>query len=318
MSGNRPRCLGVSQGMLSSMPFTPRLFGSGLVIAALLAGNTAAGAQSASPQASQVTPIGSSAPVTGVSHPTGATDVVLRMDTAGGFTPLTYGLTQAPEFTLYGDGTVVFRPSANPEGDGFPPFVQATMNDAQMDALLAYALGPGGLRDARDSYQHRQITDQPTTVFSIDANGVDKSVAVYALGMTQPEGEDAAAYQGFQELGVLLANFGEQVAQGHAQDPRPYQPAEYRAFLSPPRDPSVTAVPWPWPELTIDDFQRYGDHEDVLVAGLTPAQAAQVTTTPSGGVPSIPILTPDGTPVTLSVRPLLPDESVDPSASLAP
>ena len=141
-------------------------------------------------------PSGSAALVAGVSHPTGTTDVVLRMDTAGGLVPLTYGLTQAPEFTLYGDGTVVFRPSADPEGDGFPPFVQATMTAEQMDVLLTYALGPGGLRDARDSYEHRQITDQATTVFSIDADDIDKSVAVYALGRTQPEGEDAAAYAG--------------------------------------------------------------------------------------------------------------------------
>jgi hypothetical protein len=263
-------------------------------------------------------PSGSAAIVGGISHPTGATDVVLRMDTGGGLGPLRYGLTQAPEFTLYGDGTVVFRPSADPEGDGFPPFVQAMMTAEQMDVLLAYALGPGGLRDGRDWYEHRQITDQATTVFSVDADGVDKSVAVYALGWTQPEGEDSAAYAGFQALGVLLANFGEQIAQGHAQDPQSYRPAAYRAFLSPAPDPSVAAIAWPWPDLTLADFQPYGDAEGVIVGGLSPDQAAQVTIVPTGGVPSIPIHASDGATVILSLRPLLPGESVDPAASPGP
>jgi hypothetical protein len=287
------------------MGSTSRLLGPGLAVAAVLTWTSTAGAQSP-------------APVFDVSHPTGPTDVILRMDTAGGFVPLTYSLTQAPEFTLYGDGTVVFRPSADPEGDGLPPFVQATMTAEQMDVLLAYALGPGGLRGARDFYLHRQITDQATTVFSIDAGGVAKSVAVYALGRTQPEGEDAAAYQGFQALGVLLANFDEQVAQGHAQDPHLYQPTGYRAFLSPATDPTVPAIPWPWPDLTLDDFQPYAPAEGVLIGGLKPEQAAQVATIPSGGVLSVPIQTPDGTTVILSLRPLLPGEPVDPAASSAP
>jgi len=285
-----------------------------------MAGAVAAGTLSSAASAppSTETPASSTGPVGSVSHPAGATDVVLRMDTTGGLVPLTYGLTQAPEFTLYGDGVVVFRPSGDPEGDGFPPFVQATMNAEQTDALLAYALGPGGLHDARDSYQHRQIADQPTTVFSIDADDVGKSVAVYALGLTQPDGEDAGAYEGFQALGILLANFGEQVAQWHAQGPHLYQPAEYRAFLSPAMDPSAAAKSWPWPDLAIDDFQPYGDHDGVRVGELTSEEVAQVTFVPSGGVPSILLQTPDGTPVILTLRPLLPGDSVDPSASAAP
>jgi len=293
--------------MLPAVPAPSRILCSALAVVAVLVGGALAGAQS--PAASLVA---------GVSHPTGGTDVVLRMDTAGGLIQPTYRLTQAPEFTLYGDGTVIFRPSADPAGDGLPPFVQATMSAEQMNVLLAYALGPGGLRDAREAYEHRQITDQPTTVFSIDADGVDKTVAVYALGATQSDAADAAAYAGFQALGSLLVDFGQQVAQGHAQDPHVYQPAEYRAFLSPAMDPSVVAIAWPWPDLTLDDFQPYAANEGVLVGGLSPEQAAQVTTVPSGGVPSIAIQAPDGTPLTLSLRPLLPGESVDPAASAVP
>jgi hypothetical protein len=47
--------------------------------------------------------------VTGIEHPTGARDIVLRFEEGGGFVPIDFLATQAPSFTLYGDGTVVFR-----------------------------------------------------------------------------------------------------------------------------------------------------------------------------------------------------------------
>jgi len=257
-------------------------------------------------------------PIATIAHPEGATDVVLQMDTAGGLVPLTYRLTQVPVFTLYGDRTVIFRPTADAEGNGFPPLAQATMTIEQMDALLLYALDLGGLREARDSYDSRQVTDAPTTTFSIDAHGVDKSVAVHALGMTQPEGDDAAAYEGFLALGGALANFGEQVVLGNALDAGLFQPKEYRAFLSPAQDPSTAAIAWPWSDPSPDDLQPFGDFEGVLFGGLTPGQVAQVTTIPSGGVPSLLVRTPRGTTATLSLRPLLPGEPDDPSTSPAP
>ena len=42
-------------------------------------------------------------------HPTGATDVLLRYDVGGGMMIAGWAASQVPIFTLYGDGTVVFR-----------------------------------------------------------------------------------------------------------------------------------------------------------------------------------------------------------------
>ena len=44
-----------------------------------------------------------------IEHPTGPTDVVLRYEEGGGFVMPAFLATQAPHFTLYGDGTIVFR-----------------------------------------------------------------------------------------------------------------------------------------------------------------------------------------------------------------
>lgn len=312
-SGNRWHGPIVLGPMRTIMPPTTYRLGAGLAIAAVLAAGSHAAAQT--PPASPGSPPGSQGSPVTLTYPQGPTDVVLRMATGGGFIQFTYGLTQAPEFTLYGDGTAVFRPSVDPSGSGFPPFMQTTLSADEIQALLTFALGPGGLADARAAYDHRLITDQPTTVFTVDTDQVDKTVSVYALGRTPPGGPDDAAYQSFQALGDRLTHFGATaIANG---DPAftLYQPSQYRAYLSPATDDSTTALSWPWADLTLEDFQAYGDHEDVVLGGLTPDQAAAVTRIPSGGVPSTIILAPDGTTrLTLTIRPLLPGEPLDPLA----
>ena len=52
----------------------------------------------------------SDTPTTGtIDHKTGATDVILRLDEGGGFVMPAFLASQVPHFTLYGDGTVIFR-----------------------------------------------------------------------------------------------------------------------------------------------------------------------------------------------------------------
>nr|MBA2757141.1 hypothetical protein [Chloroflexota bacterium] len=45
----------------------------------------------------------------GIEHATGATDIVLRYEEGGGFVMPSFLATNVPHFTLYGDGTVIFR-----------------------------------------------------------------------------------------------------------------------------------------------------------------------------------------------------------------
>jgi hypothetical protein len=42
-----------------------------------------------------------------ISHPTGAEDLVLRVETSGGFVPMEYNVTRLPSWSLYGDGRIV-------------------------------------------------------------------------------------------------------------------------------------------------------------------------------------------------------------------
>src|SRR3954464_9798964 len=89
---------------------------------------------SASPTASPTASSSASPGAFGaIEHATGATDVLLRYDQGGGFVMPSFLASQAPIFTLYGDGTVIFRNLAK---EGPPPignvFRQAAFRTAHL------------------------------------------------------------------------------------------------------------------------------------------------------------------------------------------
>ncbi len=284
---------------------TPRRVLSTLPLAGALLAVTAGSALAQSP---------STAPIGAIDHPTGSTDIILSMETGGGFVPFGYLITQAPTFVLYGDGTAIFRPS-EPVGDGqtYTPFVQAELSPEQVDALLAYALSVGRLADAANSYMVRQVTDAPTTLFTIDAAGIDKAVSVYALGIATPEGADAEYYAAFEDLATLLATFEQQVEKGNVVSAEVYQPEAYRVVLALTDGSTDAAIGWPWADLTIADFTTFPDNPNWMYAAMTPEQLAAITTVPSGGGSGVTVMAPDG-PTAYQVywRPLLPGEAVAP------
>lgn len=250
-------------------------------------------------------------------HPTDPTAIVLRMEEGGGFVMVEFAAAQAPIFTLYGDGTVIYRPMLPPEEDpgpfgALPAFRRATMNESQIGALVRFALGPGRLADARPEYRSDLIADAPTTVFSIDAAGFTKSVSVYALGIdSAPDPGQPASDQndraGFLQLSEVLRDFGAEVADGDATDAGSYEPELYRATLIESSAPLVDAQEWPWDDLTLDDFASVEQFAP-RIATITAAQAKLLSPEPQGGVTGINVTSVDGDPLVVVLRPLLPDE----------
>ena len=249
-----------------------------------------------------------------IEHPTGPTDIVLRMHVGGGFVPMEVALIESPAFTLYGDNTVIFRPSP-PQGHIFDPsapqaaYVKATMNADQVDALLSYALNQGGLLDAREDYSDIGIADAPTTTFTINAGGVDKQVAIVALAPDPgPDSADSADRAKFAVLADLLDSFETEVEKGNVELSEPYVPTMYKAMLPEAFEGQHgVAVEWPWDDLTMDDFPITA--ESGFPNGyITAEQAALVIDVPSGGVGGLLLEGPDGKLYSLAIRPLLPDE----------
>jgi hypothetical protein len=291
---------------------------SALVV--ILAACTSAGASPTSGPPSAApsgAPSSAPSPSTGgfgeIDHATGKTDVLLRYEEGGGFMMPAFIATQAPIFTLYGDGTIIFR---NPMADQPPavgsimpglPFRTAKLSEEQIQQLLAFALGDGGLGVARASYENMMISDASTAVFTVDAGGIKKAVSVYALGLEVEGMPDAPARAAFKNLADRLADFDN----GGATPTEAYAPERYRGILM-DGAAAPDQKPWPWADIKPTDFPFPADPNAFQMAqrALTAADVAKLGFDQSqGGFQGMTLVGPsDGKIYSLSLRPLLPDE----------
>jgi hypothetical protein len=258
-----------------------------------------------------------------IAHPTGASELVLRFGEGGGFVMPTFAMIQVPHFSLYGDGTVIYRPASAPwpetkpgEPMRFPPLQVATMTEEQIQALLRDALGDGGLGIARERYENNQVADAPTAVFTVNADGRQRRVSAYALGLMiddpanpNPDAAILAAMAGFAER---LRNFDQELAKGNGTAAGLYFPTRFRAsLLEGGLGGDGVPRPWPWPTFgpegfaTVDQGDGFG-FPSRAISGLEMSLLG--IEKPEGGVSGISLRAPNGTVYGLGIRPLLPDE----------
>ena len=244
---------------------------------------------------------------TGVDHPAGATDILLRFEQSGGFVPIEVNATYAPSFTLYGDGTLVFRdpnamaPESNDSISRAVPFMVAKLDEESIQALLDQALGAGGLALATGPYDGGMVTDIPTSTFTITAGGKTKQVSV--TGMSPDMHPQNAAIVGqLSAFAELLATFGEQIA-----TEQPYIPSAYRGVLIEVEQPFGPVKDWPWTDLTPADFAS-GENEFFKTRALTAAEVGAIGIEGIAGGMIGTAVQYEGQIYTLSLRPLLPDE----------
>ena len=259
------------------------------------------------------TPAPSQATSDRIDHPTGATDVVLRYDVGGGLVAAGFFASQTPVFTLYGDGRVVFRNlQATPPpqaGSAAPnlPLRTARLSEDQIQELLEQALVQGGLGTARAEYPNPMVADAPSTFFTIDAGGVNKTVTIQALGMDNPGVPDAAARAAFNALAEHLADFD----RGGTIPTDEFVPDNYRGVLLEGFPGDVPPKAWPWTDLEPADFVFNGDPNafPTPTHTLTPTQVEGLGVAPfTGGFQNLLIEGPDKKAYALAVRPLLPDD----------
>jgi hypothetical protein len=268
---------------------------------------------SPSPSATAVSPSPSAAAVGAIDHKTGATDILLRYDIGGGLVMAGFSASQTPIFTLYGDGTVVFRnPTVQPPppvGSVAPmtPLRTAKLSEEQIQALLEEALGQAGLGIARETYDNPMVADAGNTTFWVDAGGVDKIVTITALGM-DTQGVDGIARANFQRLAEHLADFDK----GGAVPTDVYAPTAYRAILMDGTG-QIGPVAWPWTTIKPADFSFPADPNAFQLGTKTIGQAdvdgLGLGPVP-GGFQGMVLTGPsDGKLYALALRPLLPDET---------
>lgn len=230
------------------------------------------------------------------------------MESGGGFVPIEFMATAAPSFTLYGDGTVVFRdPNATPPvGQGnvnrLAPFERIRLDEEGIQALLADAIGRGGLGRAAGPYIG-QGADLPTTTFTVTADGQTKEVSVMALS-PEMHPQDQAIVTQLAALAGRLDGFAGAVAGEQV-----YEPAAYRGILSSVDRPFGPVLDWPWTTIKPAEFVS-GANEFLNVRTMTPAEIATLNVPAlQGGFQGLTLKASDGKLYTLSLRPLLPDET---------
>lgn len=249
-----------------------------------------------------------------VEHATGSTDVVLRFDEGGGFVGPAFLATQVPIFTLYGDGTIIFRnpasPPPAPTGSVQPsaPLRTARLSEDQIQALLESALGEGGLGAARLDYPNNQVADASTAVFTVNAGGLKKTVSVYALGIEGPGVQDALARAAFQKFAERLQD----IDAGGAFPTAVYAADRYRGIVLDGQPGDAGAKPWPWDDLKPADFVGDGNPNTFQLPAhvLTIAHVEALGIAGyQGGFQGLTLIGPrDGKSYTFSLRPLLPDD----------
>lgn len=250
----------------------------------------------------------------GLAHQTGENDLVLRIETGGGFLPREAYFTQIPQFSLYGDGRLIFTgpvPEIFP-GPALPNLREVRLSEEGMQRLLLEAERAGLLEPGRDLGMP-PVADAPSTTFTLVTGGGRVVTDAYGLGIESPGDETLTpaqreARQKLMDFQVKLADLPA-LLQGEMSSDEEYVFPVVRILAQPASDepdPSgLTPQVLEWP---LADPATLGEPEDggrlLVVTGedlekLRPllAQANTLTRWKSGEAKYL-----------LFPRPLLPDE----------
>lgn len=145
----------------------------------------------------------------GIDHATGHDRLLVRIGFEGGFVPAEWTYRSIPTFSLFGDGTLVV-PGAQIEiypGPALPAISARHVDEAGIQAILGEAIA--ALSDVPDDLNDlgfMSIADAATTVITVRAGGVDRTIRVYALSELdgQPDGMPDREYRARQRLNDLV------------------------------------------------------------------------------------------------------------------
>ena len=175
----------------------------------------------------------------GIDHATAPDHVLVRISSEGGFTPMEWTYTNFPIFSLFGDGTLVV-PGAQIEiypGPALPAISSRQVDEAGIQAILEEAIAavediPADLNDLG----YMSIADATTTVITVSAGGVDRTIRVYALSeqTERPDGMPQAEYEArlrLQELVAKLTGSTDWMPEGSVGPEDAYEASAARLFV---------------------------------------------------------------------------------------
>jgi hypothetical protein len=249
----------------------------------------------------------------------GPNDLVLKVETGGGFLAPAAHFKEFPSFALYGDGRLITQ---GPQIEIYPgpalPNMQVTrITEDGVQAILEAAKAAGLLGTDRH-YDFPTISDAPTTTFTVVADGSRHVTSVYALGEAvgaSAQGisqDELQARQALSKFQTKLGDLGSWLPQDSMSEEGAYTFDELRIFVldqaaSP--EPGLEERPVDWPlaqplatfgqPVTNGPEARCGSVSGDDLKTLRPLveKANELTPWKSGGAT-----------FSLVFRPLLPDE----------
>lgn len=270
------------------------------------------------------TPGATPSPSPGITHPTGAADLVVRIENGGGFVGPNWTVRQLPWLSVYGDGRVMV-PGPQIEiypSPALPNVVAFRISEEGLQKVLEEALA-AGLLGADAHYDYPGIADAGTTTFTVVAGGKRHVVSAYALAeggalddQLDPDTLRArTALLKFQERALdLRAWLGSAVIEPES----PYRFEALRIYVTArqPADPQIQPGFADWPLATpLSSFgapsgglldARCGVVSGDELATLRPAvQSSNELTVWRSGAAEYQLI----------LRPLLPDESGCPAST---
>jgi hypothetical protein len=283
-----------------------------LILAALVAVVAACGGSSTAPPTGGSTPDADASAATPVpdadhiDHPTGPTDIVLRVGEEGGFMMMESVMARVPRFTLYGDGRVLISEpaeSAKAAPGMLPAEVlrETRLSEDEVQAVLRSALVDGKVGVAKEEFPV-MVMDVPTTVIELRAGGIAKRIAVAGLGMEPPPGPDAAALAALAKLVERLVAI--------PTDADYAAPASVAVLAQTEPAPGTGTTAWPWPDTAPAAFaQPPQDAFGFSTHLLTPDDSEAIATEPGDAAGPLTFEGPDGKAYVVVVRPALPEEA---------
>jgi hypothetical protein len=187
-----------------------------------------------------------------IAHPTGAGELVLRIDISGGLIPADFLLTELPGFSLYGDGRLVFL---GPQIEIYPPPALPNLRTLRLtergiQQVLEEARQAGLLAGSR-TYSESPARDAPTTTFTVNVAHTSIVVTAYALGI----GNDPAWTDGERTARAQLFAFAQRMA-------------------GLPQSLSADAIAEPESAYQIDRLQVVAEPTSMVSSAATPASAS--------------------------------------------
>jgi hypothetical protein len=254
----------------------------------------------------------------GIDHSTDGHAVLVRVAFEGGFVPLEWTYRSLPSFSLYGDGTLVL-PGAQIElypGPALPSISTRTVTEEGIQTTLEEALGSiQGVPDEMLDMGSVGLADVPTTVITIRAGDVDRTIKVYGLSelTERPQHMSAEEFQArgqLQRLVTKLEGLATWLPDGSLGPETSYTASGARLFVSEYRKVDLPQEPITWP--LQEDLDRFGEAaigSETYRCGIVEGTEWTTLREPASQANELTPWTESGARFSILFRPLLPDET---------